>query len=432
MAFPNSHEEPAAVHHEPMDELQDADKFMDCDPETLYKLLDVQISNIDAMLTSDSEVSEPKVGPNATASVDLASSFDRMLDADSSSGPLPAGRVEWSYPSEESNFEVVGSDARTSVSDRGSSNYPNPYAMQAPPAIPVAMRLPAEPYQSQSPAMSMFGAHELPQPQLGQAAPLQAQIPQNKEWEYRVATSLVSSQANFYQPANTMLTPALSSREVLNVHPSRISADATTVGSASSSSMSDYQVSTVDFNTPECKECRTTFPDDGALKAHRRKMHPKPKLFACEYPSCKVRFSAKCNLTKHLRSVHLKQRPHACAFPDCTRSFSEKNKLIKHEETVHFGARPFECEYPNCSQVFGQKSDRTRHINVVHLGERRYTCLRCVKAFGRKSSLAQHLIRIHKMQRVDVNSLLTAARGTAAAGEERLSVNPPIRHFQEG
>ncbi len=182
---------------------------------------------------------------------------------------------------------------------------------------------------------------------------------------------------------------------------------------------------------PICLICNTTFHTVGELKNHRRRYHPKPKLFNCYDPKCETRFSAKCNLSKHFKSVHQKIRPYNCTM--CTSTFSERNKLVKHRETVHRGSRPFVCQVPDCRKTFGQKSDCTRHYLVVHQGQRRYKCGDCVKNFGRKSSLSQHVIRIHKVDKDEVKDIMNHAIGDGADSEDGITVYPNrTRNLRKG
>lgn len=349
-------------------QIHTTDEMLNYDVETLDKLLELDLDMYDPVMSPTSEQS--------LLSKDL-STFD--LTSQSSSAP----NVEWGDGS--ASFQILNTATQHDLT--------HPQHQQITQSFPPTS-IPTEPQQ--------FDANT--------AMSVQQQIPDTTAFD---SAHVLALQTHL---AVTLGWDAARTTEVPNIPQYKTDVRVASACESSSSLSLSWR----------CIECRMSFPDGGALKAHRRKHHPKPKRYPCHYASCSVRFSAKCNLSKHLKSVHLKQRPHACGFPQCGRRFSERNKLLKHEETVHFGARPFECEYTNCNQVFGQKSDRTRHVNVVHLGERRYVCIACSKAFGRKSSLAQHLIRIHGMKRPAADDLLAAAQLQCTNANQHLAVRPPL------
>ncbi len=240
---------------------------------------------------------------------------------------------------------------------------------------------------------------------------------------YKADPSFVPTTQELVTPYDTWSSPSTNpTHDALDMQLLTLPMTVTNGPSMHTDSTSTSGVYPSGLETPVCTLCNKAFPDATALKSHRRKEHPKPKLYPCHVKSCKVRFSARCNLSKHVKSVHEQQRPHVCGA--CGRAFSERNKLVKHEETVHGGQRPYACVWRGCTAEFGQKSDRTRHVNVVHRNERRYQCRGC-KKFGRKSSLAQHLLRVHGLRQTAVTALIQAATDALQRPDDLLVVSAP-------
>lgn len=120
------------------------------------------------------------------------------------------------------------------------------------------------------------------------------------------------------------------------------------------------------------------------------------------YPCGKCDFFThhKANLTAHMKNIHSNYgKKYVCYF--CGKKFSFFSQLVGHfrkeKYTLEKGAIHYckKCEY-NASQ----RSQLTSHISRIHGGEtKKIECYFCAKKFFMFSNLANHLGRMHNLEK---------------------------------
>ena len=142
-----------------------------------------------------------------------------------------------------------------------------------------------------------------------------------------------------------------------------------------------------------CEKCHDSFHSKQELDFHVESNHKSINSINCQHCNKEIK---ETRLNYHIRQVHENLKNHTCDL--CKKDFMNKHSLSKHVQYVHGS----ESQLKKCD-ICGKEIKEFKlksHMKLMHQNSKHFPCEFCKKVLTNKGNLAQHVIDVHKLNKM--------------------------------